>query len=475
MVAPAVVAALKAAGSALGKAALRGAAVSAAKKSKNGGGFFVILAIAAAIITVVFGAPAFLVGTALVVTTAMGDSTWGSDDGGADEEPSGPTAWDVQRWSTVPACVAVRPAEDVDGSLETTEWDSTQLENAQIIIEAALKVASRGGWEDLPESGETWPEAEEPVIFYGDIEAALVASMVDTELHLRAVAEDDDGVRRGGLFNNPIDDEWGDRSQVVDREFSTGTFLNRLDWRGYDTEGVPTRDPWVAIREAQAFSEDFNNTDDLDHDCHPDIDNSGVEYQPLWDSGDAKELLSRFLDGSGCGVLPIDAPYYISSGYGARDLPIEGSSKWHPAWDFYNDGGCDVPIYAVRPGTVEMIGGGQANNMGILDPVSGAQVQYLHTEPGQELVAVGDVVELGQHIANVSNYGVGSGCHLDLRIYAPRVPGEPRITDGLEHTEDISTEPLAGYVHPAEFMALFGVELCAPDECTAQDELGTKY
>jgi len=466
MPAPAVAAALKAAGAALGKAAARGAAGSAAKRSRKGGGLFVLLAVAAALILVVFGAPAFALGAALLVTTAAGDEGWSDDDDADPEDPSLPGEWNAQQWSIVPACVTLRDVSDVDGTTTNGTWNASQLGHVREIIEAALTqdLPQQRGTTSLvrlPAEGESWPTAGEPTVRYGEIEAALVAAMEDADLKVSSPLPGGDGTSRGGAFHNAVDSDWGTRAQVMDVEFSTGTFLRRLDLGVM--LAMPTTEPWVAIRKAQTTWAEFDDDD---------VDNSGSQYEKWWHDGDGGQLLSAFLDGSACATLPTGTPYDMTSGFGARNLDIPGASRWHPAWDF-DPGGCGRPVYAARPGTVTMLGGGAANNLGITDPETGAQLEYLHTPPGGELVSLGETVAVGQHIANIGDYGVG-GCHLDLRIYAPRVPGESRMTDELTHTEDVTTETYAGYVHPAHYLNLFGVDLCDPTVCTALDDTGIK-
>jgi murein DD-endopeptidase MepM/ murein hydrolase activator NlpD len=228
---------------------------------------------------------------------------------------------------------------------------------------------------------------------------------------------------------------------VTDPAWATGAFLYALG----GIEGWAEMDPWEAAHRTQG-------------------NRYASDYQRWWEDGDAGDLLSRFLDMSECATLPVDPPYYMTSGWGPRDTGIPGASRWHPAWDF-DPGACGQPVYAMRPGEVVMVGGGAANNLGIVDPDSGAQLQYLHMPPGGELVGLGDQVDAGEQIGVIGDYGVG-GCHLDLRIYAPRVLGESRITDDLTHTEDLTDEAQSGYVHPNEYAGLFGLDLCAPENCT---------
>ncbi|GAA1746055.1 M23 family metallopeptidase [Microbacterium paludicola] len=173
--------------------------------------------------------------------------------------------------------------------------------------------------------------------------------------------------------------------------------------------------------------------------------------------------------GSGCGsqdngeaVLPLDAQtYQVTSDYGPRDC-YGAMSCWHPAWDFAT-GGCGAPVYAIRPGTVTTDAGPY---LGITDPATGVEYEYLHIWPEDRLVGLGDVVDIGDHIGGMGDMPPSYGCHLDLRIDVSGTTDEAMAA--FPTSKDAGAPPSVwGYVEPNDFMIEFyGLDLCPAEWCT---------
>lgn len=179
-----------------------------------------------------------------------------------------------------------------------------------------------------------------------------------------------------------------------------------------------------------------------------------------WERG--AQLILQAAGGGSCttgqAALPLDPPYVLTSGFGPRDAQ-GNASTWHAAVDLVNPGNaCGKPVYAVLEGVVTK---STFLWLSIKHP-DGFTVSYLHMYQRDHLVKVGDQVEAGQQIGSVGNggaeQGMSFGCHLDLRI---DVSGNtnPQVAQ-LKTVADLGGDPnWANYVHPVEFMRLFGVEL----------------
>lgn len=432
--------AAKALGAAAGKVA-RGAAVRKAKQKS--GGLLGLFAMLAALLLVATAIPVGLLGIAIF----GGISAFAVV--GGETDPNAPGAGGLG--GTIPGCAVLRPVGEVDPTTANGTWSAEQLGNARIIIELGRGL----DWAALsdPQSSTSlppavaWPTRDTATVPVRAVQIALMTAMQESSLV--NLNHDDDAVNPdgsiadgGGLFQQQVSQGWGTWEQITNPAWSTGRFLFSLA----NLEGWEALDPWEAAHRVQR-------------------NDRATDYQRWWDGGDAATLMSRFLDTSSCATWPMSQPYNLTSGFGPRNISVPGASKWHPAWDFANGTG-NGTVYAMRPGTVTMLHG-PANGLGITDPETGAEVQYLHMEPGTEKVALGDTVQVGQELGPMGNFGVSGGHHLDLRIYAPRVGGQPRVTDSLTHTEDLTTVALAGYVHPQEYASLFGLTLCPPEWCNS--------
>lgn len=140
----------------------------------------------------------------------------------------------------------------------------------------------------------------------------------------------------------------------------------------------------------------------------------------------AEHLLSQ-LSGS-CGVsadgwvLPSTAP--VTSPYGYRVDPINGSSVLHAGTDF--SGGCGTPIYAAAAGTVTRVFvDGYGGWIVEIDHGGGVMTWYVHSYPDGIFVDDGDVVDAGQRIAEEGNTGYSTGCHLHFEVHVNGQPVDP--------------------------------------------------
>lgn len=112
---------------------------------------------------------------------------------------------------------------------------------------------------------------------------------------------------------------------------------------------------------------------------------------------------------------PVPGP--ITSGYGPRRLICNSagcSTPFHYGLDFGDP--CGRAVRSIGPGTVTFVGaaGGFGNRV-IVDH-GGFSSIYGHLTSGSYQVSVGQQVSAGQFVADVGNTGVGTGCHLDIKI-----------------------------------------------------------
>lgn len=116
---------------------------------------------------------------------------------------------------------------------------------------------------------------------------------------------------------------------------------------------------------------------------------------------------------------------YITSNFGWRYDPINGSRAFHTGVDLAGPG-CGIPIYAAHAGTVVYAGWyGTWGNYVRIDNGDGTSTAYAHIQPGGIGVRIGQEVGPGQVIAKVGTTGHSTGCHLH---YIVRVNGET-LTD----------------------------------------------
>ena len=117
----------------------------------------------------------------------------------------------------------------------------------------------------------------------------------------------------------------------------------------------------------------------------------------------------------------------VTSHYGYRTHPVEGSYRMHNGTDFTTAGGtCGAPLYAVGAGTVIYAGwlGTYGNHIEILLD-DGTIVSYSHIMNGGLGVAVGARVVAGQAIALAGTTGASTGCHLHFEVKVNGANVEP--------------------------------------------------
>ncbi len=105
---------------------------------------------------------------------------------------------------------------------------------------------------------------------------------------------------------------------------------------------------------------------------------------------------------------------YISSQYGNRHDPINGSREFHPGIDFDANLGDD--ILAVAGGVVSFAGkkSGYGNVIEI-DHGNGYVTRYAHNS--RNLLTVGDPVRPGEVIAKVGSTGRSTGTHVHFEVW----------------------------------------------------------
>lgn len=104
---------------------------------------------------------------------------------------------------------------------------------------------------------------------------------------------------------------------------------------------------------------------------------------------------------------------WLSSGFGYRTDPFNGSRAWHSGVDFAGKEGGDV--VAVAAGVVTE--SGQRHGYGNMVEIShgdGVVTRYAHNE--KNLVAVGDVVTKGEVIALMGSTGRSTGPHVHFEV-----------------------------------------------------------
>jgi murein DD-endopeptidase MepM/ murein hydrolase activator NlpD len=125
-------------------------------------------------------------------------------------------------------------------------------------------------------------------------------------------------------------------------------------------------------------------------------------------------LLDRFLrESSVPSAFPVRSGW-VSSGYGARTDPFNGTTAWHNGIDIAGRLGTEV--LSVAAGVVSNIE--DQEGLGHLVEVThdgGFLTRYGHNQ--EVLVAVGDLVEKGEPIALMGSSGRSTGPHVHLEVF----------------------------------------------------------
>jgi murein DD-endopeptidase MepM/ murein hydrolase activator NlpD len=117
--------------------------------------------------------------------------------------------------------------------------------------------------------------------------------------------------------------------------------------------------------------------------------------------------------------LPVHTRYRLTSGFGGRNDPINGSARMHEGQDMAGDYG--TSIYATADGTVTYAG--WENGYGRLIKIrhiQGIETRYGHLS--QIDVAVGQKISRGEKIGDMGNSGRSTGTHLHYEV---RLSGKP--------------------------------------------------
>lgn len=272
-----------------------------------------------------------------------------------------------------------------------------------------------------------------------------------------AVGSDHDSV-------NPFQQRagWGSVEERMNLDYSIKAFYGGADGPNHgsprglrDIDGWESMTPGVAAQTVQVSA-------------YPDA-------YDKWEAG-AEQLISTLGNGiaAGCGsgtisgqmALPLDQPYQMTSGYGPRDIDVDGAPTWHVAIDLQNwPGNCGAPVYAILPGTVTL-----SSPLWLsIKHADGFVVSYLHMYMSDRLVNVGDQVVAGQQIGKTGNVPPSGGCHLDLRINVAENTNAQVAQLTLSQNETRmagATRPEhQNFVDPEQFMRLWGVEVCPDDWC----------
>jgi murein DD-endopeptidase MepM/ murein hydrolase activator NlpD len=113
-------------------------------------------------------------------------------------------------------------------------------------------------------------------------------------------------------------------------------------------------------------------------------------------------------------------PATVSSGFGPRVDPVDGSAEYHQGVDLAATAG--TPVLAALPGVVSRVAEDEGYGRHVVvTHANGAESLYAHMEEAK--VTVGQRVEAGQPLGLVGNTGRSTGPHLhfELQLQGKRV------------------------------------------------------
>jgi len=138
---------------------------------------------------------------------------------------------------------------------------------------------------------------------------------------------------------------------------------------------------------------------------------------PIRDLGDSGVVLKPFAEGA----LPVAGR--VTSGYGWRQDPIDGSLAFHKGTDIALPIGHEVP--AARPGQVTFAGELAGYGLTVvIQHEGGMSTRYAHLS--ESAVRTGDLVAAGQVIAKSGASGRATGAHLHFEVLQDGQPVDPR-------------------------------------------------
>jgi murein DD-endopeptidase MepM/ murein hydrolase activator NlpD len=113
---------------------------------------------------------------------------------------------------------------------------------------------------------------------------------------------------------------------------------------------------------------------------------------------------------------------WLSSHYGYRNDPFDGSKTWHQGIDFAGREGSEV--VAVASGVVSW--SGERSGYGTMVEIShgdGLKTRYAHNQ--KNVVELGDLVRRGETIALMGNTGRSTGPHVHFEVFKHGRPVDP--------------------------------------------------
>lgn len=154
---------------------------------------------------------------------------------------------------------------------------------------------------------------------------------------------------------------------------------------------------------------DSEQTDTLSAEIN--LSDRGFENEILRDSlfPDTVDRLAYLID------FPCKTPTsgIVTSGFGQRTDPLDGTESFHYGIDIAADEG--TPIYAVSDGIVCETGSNSYGNYIVIEHDGGLQSLYAHCSRVEK--CEGDLVEAGELIAAVGMTGRATGNHLHFELW----------------------------------------------------------
>ncbi|GAB3186133.1 hypothetical protein GCM10027060_26490 [Nesterenkonia halophila] len=360
---------------------------------------------------------AFILGLPMFVVMFAGGGS-GEDECVPPEAQNGDAAAPVQTVSVDP--------ESVPGSV--AGWQSGQLENAAVIIQAGA---------DMGLSGR-------------DQAIAVMTAMGESSLENIDYGDDIHGVTNPdgsltssiGLFQQQK--WWGTASERMDPYQSAQIFYEVLE----TVDGRNHMAPTMAAHEVQrnAVANHYQKHWDDAVQVTTALADAPIQYDESTDSGSNIERASSNEGAAQCpgggeqanyaGDISDDGWAFptegnsITSVFGMREHPVmEDVCRLHAGIDLDGDEG--DPLYAAYDGTVTNISWDESGGwMMFVDMADNAgQLRYMHIhESGgspNTFYEVGDQVEAGDNIAELGNTGISSGPHLHFEVHDADGPTNP--------------------------------------------------
>lgn len=283
------------------------------------------------------------------------------------------------------------PGTSVDASqlpAEVGNYSGEQLANAAAIINAGSALG-------ISAHGQT---------------IAVMTAMGESGLRVLDYG-DEAGPDSRGLFQQR--DSWGTLAERMNPTASATFFYQRL----ITVDGWEAMEPTLAAHRTQINADPYH-------------------YEKYW-TGAQQVMGALGASGAACQSGPpgavnaqgwaVPAAGSISDSFGPREVICAGgycSKGYHSGTDL--DAACDAPIYAARGGIVTSAGpNGSYGNYIQLSHGDGIATGYAHMYADGVFVSVGQSVLAGQHIGNVGDAGVATGCHLHFEVRQDNVQIDP--------------------------------------------------